>query len=81
MSQQQTHQTLIKSVPEAHGTSYEIWAEIIPCTIPQDTVCLRFSSTWSGAREPSTRQVKGEYFLDSQGRDQLIKLLSGISVQ
>lgn len=81
MSQQYPHQALIKSVPEAHGTNYEIWAEIIPCTIPADTVCLRFSSTWSGARDPSARQVKGEYFLDSLGRDQLIQLLQEASSQ
>ena len=72
---QQHQQVLIKSIPEAHGNNYELWAEIIPCTIPADTVCLRFSTTWSGAREPGARQVKGEYFLDSVGRDQLMTLL------
>ena len=74
-------QALIKSVPEAHGNDYEVWAEIIPCTIPRDTVCLRFTTTWSGARDPEARQVKGEYFLDAQARDALMKLLSGVSQQ
>jgi hypothetical protein len=74
---QQPYQTLIKSVSEAHGTNYETWAEIVPCTIPQDTVCLRFFSTWSGARDSTARQVKSEHFLDAHGRRQLISLLSG----
>jgi hypothetical protein len=76
---QQRQQALITSVPEAHGNNYEVWAEIIPCTIPADTVCLRFSTAWSGARDPSARQIKGEYFLDNAGREQLLALLTGVT--
>lgn len=75
-----TKQTaLIRRVPEAHGSNYELWAEIIPCTIPKDTVCLRFSTIWSGARDPQAPQVKGEYFLDSAARHALSALLSEVT--
>lgn len=76
-----SQQRLIKQIPEAHGSTYQIWAEIIPCSIPQDTVCLRFSTQWTGARDPEARQIKGEYFLDSSARSQLMDLLQQVDAQ
>lgn len=66
---------LITEIAEAHGQTYQVWADIIPCVIPKDHVCLRFSSVWTGAKDSTARQNKGEYFLDKNAVQQLIYLL------
>ena len=71
----QTKTQLITEIAEAHGQTYQVWADIIPCVIPSDHVCLIFSSVWTGAKDSTARQVKGEYFLDTQAVQRLINLL------
>ena len=66
---------LITKIPEGRGTFYEIWAELQPCAKPHNTVCLRFSTVWSGAKNATQAQIKSEFFLDPEGRQQLRELL------
>lgn len=66
---------LINQTTDGQGTVYQTWAEMIPCDRPFDTVCLRFSSTWTGAKNPESPQVKAEFFLDSAARHSLQQLL------
>ena len=72
---------LITEIPEAHGNTYQLWAEIIPCDNPAQTTCLRFLTAWSGARDAQAMQVKGEYFLDRQALDRLTNILHKAQAQ
>lgn len=67
--------TLITETKEPHGSTYQLWAEIIPCKKPQDTVELRFSSIWTGAKNAEEPQVRGKYLLDTTAIDNLRRLL------
>ena len=73
--------TVISDIPEVHGSNYQTHAEIIPCITPADTVCLRFSSVWTGAKNPTAPQVKAEFFLDSQALHRLVDLLLGKEIK
>jgi hypothetical protein len=75
------HQHLIREVPEAHGTAYQLWAEIISCEKPPETICLRFLTAWSGAKDPGAMQVKGEFFLDPAATKILIDALQKVHEQ
>ena len=66
---------LITKISEGRGTFYETWAELQVCTRPHNTACLRFSTVWSGAKNATQAQTKSEFFLDSEGRQQLRELL------
>lgn len=67
--------TLITETSDPHGRDYHLWAELIPCKRPEHTVELRFSSTWSGARNPEESQIQGRYLLDATAIDNLRRLL------
>jgi len=70
---------LIQEVPEERGSTYQIWADVIPCVTPHETVCLRFSSVWTGAKDTTARQTKGEFFLDQPALKELMDLLGKYS--
>jgi hypothetical protein len=72
---QRTGPQLITTVPEVHGSNYQLFAEIINCQHPPDTVCLRFGTRWTGARDPQALQIKAEFFLDSDAQARLADLL------
>jgi len=66
---------LIRDVQEDRGSNYQLWAEIIKCDSPADTVCLQFSSIWTGAKQPEAPQSKGQFFLHIDDVDSLIDML------
>lgn len=67
--------TLITETSDPHGSRYQLWAEITPCQNPRNTVELKFSSTWSGAKNAEEPQVRGRYLLDATAMDNLRRLL------
>lgn len=66
---------LIRDVKEARGESYQVWAEVYRIDNPTDTVCLQFSSVWTGAKDPGAAQSKGQFFLGLDEIDSLIDML------
>jgi len=66
---------LIRDVKEAHGESYQVWAEVYRIDSPGHTVCLQFNSVWAGARDPGANQSKGQFFLTLDEVDSLIDML------
>lgn len=74
-TQAETARTLITETPDRNGNDYRLWAELVPCAQPKDTVELRFSSTWAGAKNPQESQVRGRYLLDATAIDNLRRLL------
>ena len=66
---------LIRDVKEVRGESYEVWAEVTRIDTPENTVCLQFSSVWTGAKDPSAAQSKGQFFLSLDEVDSLIDML------
>lgn len=66
---------LITEIPEAHGTTYQLWAELRNCDTPRGMVELRFQSLWSGARHPQEPQDRGRFLLDHTARQHLRQLL------
>jgi hypothetical protein len=66
---------LIRDVKEARGESYQLWAEVTKINNPLNTVCLQFSSVWTGAKDPGAAQSKGQFFLDLDEVDSLIDML------
>jgi hypothetical protein len=71
----ETARTLIAETSDPHGSTYQLWAEIIPCEAPRNIIELRFSSTWSGAKQPQDPQIKAKFLLDATGLDNLRRLL------
>lgn len=67
--------TLITETSDPHGSRYQLWAEIIECERPKNTIELRFSSLWSGSKNPDDTQVRGRYLLDATALDNLRRLL------
>lgn len=74
-TQTKANRALITETSDPHGSNYRLWAEIVPCERPSHTVELRFSSTWSGAKNAEEVQVRGRYLLDSTALDNLRRLL------
>lgn len=66
---------LIRDVKEARGDNYQVWAEVTLCEFPADTVCLQFTSIWTGAKDPSAAQSKGQFFLSIDEVNSLIDML------
>ena len=67
---------LIRSVPESSGAEYRLYAELYPVQGPGDLYALKFSSVWTGAKDPGAAQAKGDFFLerkDLQGLQALIE--------
>jgi hypothetical protein len=67
---------LITQTQDERGSAYEIWGEILPCSRPQGLRCLRISSRWTGARDPMAFQNRAELYLDAQGTQNLVHLLT-----
>lgn len=66
---------LIRDVKEARGQNYQVWAEVTRIDTPENTVCLQFSSVWTGAKNPEAQQSKGQFFLSLDEVDSLIDML------
>lgn len=66
---------LIRDVKEARGQNYQVWAEATRIDTPENTVCLQFSSVWTGAKNPEAPQSKGQFFLSLDEVDSLIDML------
>ena len=62
---------MLRSVAEASSAEYQLWAEISPTQGDRDLFAVRFSSRWTGARDPEAEQARGDFFL---ARSDLAKL-------
>ncbi len=69
---------LIRDVKEARGESYQVWVEVTKVDNPHDTVCLQFSSVWTGAKDPIAAQSKGQFFLSLDEVDSFIDMLQDV---
>lgn len=67
--------TLISSTRDGKGNDFEIWADLELCGQPSDTARLRFTSRYSGARDPQALHHQGEFYIDATGIDNLRRLL------
>jgi hypothetical protein len=70
--------TLIRSVPETSGAEYQLWAELYPVQGPGNLYALRFSSVWTGAKDPEAPQTKGDFFLERENLNQLQNLIKDV---
>lgn len=66
---------LISQVPETSGNTYELWAELTDCYKPEGYKMLKFTSIWSGAKNPKLPYNKGEFFLSPEALSNLNDLL------
>jgi hypothetical protein len=66
---------MIRSVAEASGAEYQLWAELDRTQDQTGLFSLRFSSVWTGAKNPEARQVKGEFFLERENLHKLQNLI------
>ena len=66
---------MIRSVSEASGAEYQLWAEIVPTQGDRDLFAVRFSSIWTGSRDPKASQAKGDFFLERQDLAKLHALI------
>jgi hypothetical protein len=71
----ETHRQLIHDIEESHGNHYQLWAELIPCEHPGDHAELRFSSVWTGARNPDYEQTRARFLLSPSALVNLQQLL------
>ena len=71
----QTSRALIHQVAESHGSHYQLWAELVPCEHPADHVELKFSSIWTGARNPDDGQVRARFLLSPDALSTLQQLI------
>jgi hypothetical protein len=71
----ETTRTLITEIAEAHGTTYQLWAELNLCDRPSGMMELKFQSRWSGARQPDELQDRGRFLLDETAMRNLRSLL------
>ena len=67
--------TLIHSIPETHDNEYRLWAELIPCQNPAGHMELRFSSEWTGAKDPTALQTRARFMLSPAALDNLQQLI------
>ena len=70
---------MIGSVPEASGAEYQLWAALYPLQGPGDYYALKFSSVWTGAKDPGAFQSKGDFFLAPADLERLRSLIEGVS--
>jgi hypothetical protein len=67
--------TMIRSVAEASGAEYQLWAEVSACQGSGDLFAVRFSSVWTGAKDPQAPQAKGDFFLERDDLHRLQRLI------
>ena len=70
---------MIRSVPEASGAEYQLWAELYPVQGPGDYYALKFSSVWTGAKQPEAAQSKGDFFLQRSDLAMLKDLIEDVA--
>ena len=66
---------MIRSVPEASGAEYQLWAELYPVQGPGEYYALKFSSVWTGGKDPGAFQSKGDFFLGAADLQRLRSLI------
>jgi hypothetical protein len=66
---------LIHEVSETSGSVYQLWAELTDCAVPAGYKTLKFSSTWTGAKNADIPYNKGQFFLPPEGIESLKELL------
>jgi hypothetical protein len=66
---------LIHEVAEVSGATYQLWAELNDCYHPAGYKELRFSSVWTGAKDPEAPYNKGKFFLSPEALTNLKTLL------
>jgi hypothetical protein len=54
---------LINEIEESSGNVYRLWAEINDVAIPKGYKQLKFTSEWTGAKNPKLEHNKGQFFL------------------
>jgi hypothetical protein len=69
---------MIRSVPEASGAEYQLWVELTPAQASGDYYALRFSSIWTGAKDPDALQAKGNFFLERADLERLQTLIQDV---
>ena len=70
---------MIRSVPEASGAEYQLWVELYPVQGPGDYYALKFSSIWTGAKQPEAAQCKGDFFLQREDLTVLKDLIEDVA--
>lgn len=68
---------LIHEVPEQSGSTYQLWAELVDCYHPQGYKELKFTSVWTGAKDPEQPYNKGKFLLSPDSLTNLKALLEG----
>ena len=71
--------SMIRSVPEASGAEYQLWAELYPVQGPGEYYALKFSTVWTGAKDPGASQAKGDFFLDAMDLKRLRSLIDEVT--
>lgn len=67
---------LIHETPESSGSTYQLYATAVSHS---DYVHLKFSSVWTGAKNPESEQNKFEAFLSKEDIARLKSLLEVVS--
>jgi hypothetical protein len=66
---------LIHQVDEQSGSVYQLWAELTDCLRPEGYKTLKFTSTYSTAKNPDIPWSRGEFFLPLEALTNLKELL------
>jgi len=67
---------LINEIPESSGSVYQLWAELTDCAVPPGYKVLKFSSTWTGAKNPDIPHQKGQFLMSPDSLNNLKDLLN-----
>lgn len=66
---------LILEVHEQSGNDYQLWGELTECARPEGYKSLKFTSVYTGSKEPGTPWNKGQFFLNPESLQNLKDLL------
>lgn len=67
---------LIHQVDEQSGSIYQLWAELTDCLRPEGVKSLKFTSVYTGSKDPDKPWVRGQFFLTPDALQNLKDLLS-----
>ena len=67
---------MIHEVVEQSGNNYQLWAELTDCLRPEGYKTLKFTSMYTGAKNPEVPWNKGEFFLPPESLNNLKDLLA-----
>lgn len=70
---------MIRSVAEASGAEYQLWAEVTPAQGPGELYAVKFTSIWTGAKQPDAPQSRGDFFLDKTDLARLLELIKNVT--